>query len=96
MLRGVLHGDGGCFGSTVRPIDDKEETKQRRIKARSHIEQLIASLFEALLRVEEHDEHMMERLVTLKRTGNAQILAIITVISAFCEVIKMHFINRYV
>jgi hypothetical protein len=81
MLRDILHG-----GSFHNATEEKGESKLRRVEARRHCEHLLNSLTEAMLRVEEGNPESIQRLVAARRSGSAQIVAIITVISAFCEV----------
>lgn len=81
MIRDILYG-----GASLKPTEEKEETKQARMDARKHCEQLLTSLTEAMLRVEEKNEESVQRLVIAKRSGSSQIVAIVSVISAFCEV----------
>ena len=72
----------------MKPTEDNEETIRRRDQARSHCELLVESLCEAVVRVEEGNPLIIDRLVEARRSGSEQIVAIITTISAFCEVIR--------
>ena len=81
MIRVILHGS-----MSLDAIAEKEDIKQRRQLAHQHCEQLVSSLVELLVKTEEHNEAVLQRLVVSKRSGASLIVDIITTIEAFCEV----------